>query len=94
MSRYSQSELDLLHVDNRCIYTNILLYSYPKQSWTRFVTADTHSLASPETLDLLDKLLRYDHAERLTAHEAQSHVFFSGLCSSEVTLDFSDRLVL
>ncbi len=41
------------------------------------MTSETQHLASGEALDLLDKLLRYDHAERLTAHEAQAHVYFS-----------------
>lgn len=30
-----------------------------------------------EALDLLDKLLRYDHQKRLTAREAQAHPYFS-----------------
>jgi serine/threonine protein kinase len=28
-------------------------------------------------MDLLDKLLRYDHQQRLTAKEAQAHAYFS-----------------
>lgn len=32
---------------------------------------------SNEAIDFLDKLLRYDHQERLTAKEAQSHAYFS-----------------
>ena len=31
---------------------------------------------SPEALDFLDKLLRYDHQERLTAMEAMEHPYF------------------
>jgi casein kinase II subunit alpha len=31
---------------------------------------------SAELFDLLDKLLKYDHNERLTAKEAMEHVFF------------------
>ena len=31
---------------------------------------------SPEALDFLDKLLRYDHQERLTAIEAMEHPYF------------------
>lgn len=31
---------------------------------------------SPEVLDLLDKLLRYDHQQRLTAKEAMEHPYF------------------
>lgn len=31
---------------------------------------------STELFDLLDKLLRYDHQERLTAREAMAHPYF------------------
>lgn len=33
-------------------------------------------LVSTEAIDFLDKLLRYDHAERLTAREAMDHAYF------------------
>lgn len=36
-------------------------------------------LVTPEALDFLDNLLRYDHAERLTAREAMSHAYFAPL---------------
>jgi casein kinase II subunit alpha len=51
--------------------------SYPSQPWLRFVTAENQQNVSIESLDLLDKLLRYDHSERLTAREAQGHALFS-----------------
>jgi len=53
-----------------------LLENYPSQPWLRFVTAENQQMVSIEALDLLDKLLRYDHSERLTAREAQGHAFF------------------
>ncbi len=34
---------------------------------------------SNEAIDFLDKLLRYDHQERLTAREAQAHAYFGEL---------------
>jgi len=42
----------------------------------RFVHSDNQHLVSPESLDSLDKLLRYDHYERLTVHEAMEHPYF------------------
>ncbi len=33
-------------------------------------------MVSPEALDFLDKLLRYDHTDRLTAREAMDHAYF------------------
>ncbi|KAG6841866.1 Homeobox protein HD-6 [Blastosporella zonata] len=56
-----------------------LLTNYAKLSWSRFITADNQPLASVEAMDLLDKLLKYDHQERLTAREAQAHVFFNSV---------------
>jgi casein kinase II subunit alpha len=42
----------------------------------RFVTPDNQRYISSEAIDLLDKLLRYDHQERLTAREAQAQPYF------------------
>ena len=38
--------------------------------------SENQHLVSPEALDFLDKLLRYDHQERLTALEAMEHAYF------------------
>ncbi|KAF9819340.1 hypothetical protein IEO21_02228 [Rhodonia placenta] len=54
-----------------------LLRSYAKQPWARFITPENRPIATSEALDLLDKLLRYDHKERLTAAEAQAHTYFN-----------------
>ncbi|EMD39105.1 hypothetical protein CERSUDRAFT_112799 [Gelatoporia subvermispora B] len=56
-----------------------LLCNHPRQPWPRFVTAETAPTATHESLDLLDRLLRYDHAERLTAAEAQAHSYFNAV---------------
>ena len=47
------------------------------KNWNRFINSENHHLATPEAVDLLDKLLRYDHQERLTAREAMAHPFFA-----------------
>lgn len=57
--------------------TVLPLRSYPKIPWSRFVTADNRANVSTDGIDLLDKLLRYNHLERLTAAEALAHSFFS-----------------
>jgi casein kinase II subunit alpha len=49
---------------------------YPRKLWTRFITSENQRYISNEALDLLDKLLRYDHQERLTAREAQGQPYF------------------
>ncbi|KAJ7647268.1 kinase-like domain-containing protein [Roridomyces roridus] len=56
-----------------------LLINYPKQPWTRFITAENRHLASSDALDLLGKLLRYDHHERLTSKEAEAHPYFNSI---------------
>ena len=40
------------------------------------MSSENSHLVSPEAIDFLDKLLRYDHQERLTAKEAASHQYF------------------
>lgn len=55
---------------------NEILGRHTKKRWERFVHAENQHLVSPEALDFLDKLLRYDHAERLTAREAMEHPYF------------------
>ncbi|KAJ6499225.1 kinase-like domain-containing protein [Mycena sanguinolenta] len=57
-----------------------LLVNYPKQPWSRFITAENRHLGSvADALDLVEKLLRYDHQERLTAKEAEAHPYFNSV---------------
>ena len=58
-------------------YMLTLYVRWPRQPWTRYTTPDTLPFFTPEAIDLLEKLLRYDHQERLTAREAQAHAYFS-----------------
>ena len=37
---------------------------------------ENQHLVSAEAIDFLNKLLRYDHAERLTVREAMEHPYF------------------
>ncbi|THH09866.1 hypothetical protein EW145_g1711 [Phellinidium pouzarii] len=53
-----------------------ILGRYTKKPWTRFITSENQRYISNEAIDFLDKLLRYDHQERLTAKEAQLHPYF------------------
>ncbi|KAJ7447140.1 kinase-like domain-containing protein [Mycena galericulata] len=53
-----------------------LLGSYPPRPWTRFITAENQHLASADALDFVDRLLRFDPRERLTAKEATQHAYF------------------
>lgn len=57
--------------------------------------SENQHLVSPEALDFLDKLLRYDHYERLTAREAMDHPYFCKyalLCTEVPYTVFMDAL--
>ncbi|KAH9712253.1 Casein kinase II subunit alpha-1 [Citrus sinensis] len=47
-----------------------LVGRHSRKPWSKFINADNQHLVSPEAIDFLDKLLRYDHQDRLTAREA------------------------
>lgn len=53
-----------------------LLGRYPRREWTRFITPENQRFTQPDALDLLDKLLQYDHQARPTAVEAMAHKYF------------------
>jgi len=53
-----------------------LIGRHSRKPWSKFVNADNQHLVSSEAIDFLDKLLRYDHQERLTSREAQDEPYF------------------
>lgn len=55
---------------------NDILGRHSRKRWERFVHSENEHLVSSEALDFLDKLLRYDHQDRLTAGEAMEHPYF------------------
>jgi casein kinase II subunit alpha len=56
---------------------------YTKKSWKRFVTDENRSLVSEEAIDLLDKMLQYDHQLRPTCKEAMAHPYFYPIRAQE-----------
>jgi len=52
---------------------------HTRKPWKKFVTNENKHISVPEAIDFLDKLLRYDPAERLTAQEAMEHPYFDVL---------------
>lgn len=56
---------------------------YAKKSWRRFVTDENRALVSDEAIDLLDKLLQYDHQKRPTCKEAMAHPWFYPIRAAE-----------
>ncbi|WZH40398.1 cmgc ck2 kinase [Fusarium acuminatum] len=61
-----------------------ILGRFQKKPWHSFVTSENQRFVSNEAIDFLDKLLRYDHQERLTAKEAQAHPYFNPVRDPEV----------
>ena len=47
------------------------------------MTPENQHLVSAEAIDFIDKLLRYDHQERLTAREAQAHPYLAPVRAKE-----------
>ena len=50
---------------------------HSRKPWERFVNSKNQHLVSPEALDFLEKILKYDHQERFTAMEAMAHPYFN-----------------
>lgn len=63
------------HRNSVCIIL-FFAFRHSRKRWERFVHSENQHLVSPEALDFLDKLLRYDHQARLTAREAMDHPYF------------------
>jgi len=59
-------------------YTSILGL-YKQRPWSSFVTKFTQPVATKPALDLLSLMLKYDHAERITARDAMKHPYFNNL---------------
>ncbi|EER16869.1 protein kinase domain, putative [Perkinsus marinus ATCC 50983] len=56
-----------------------ILGRHPRKPWQKFITAENQHLVSNESIDLLDKMLRYDHASRILPKEAMLHPYFKPL---------------
>ena len=60
-----------------------ILGRHTRKPWSKFLNPDNQHLVSPEAVDLLDKLLRYDHQERLAPTEAMLHPYFAPVRAAE-----------
>eukprot|EP01022_Parablepharisma_sp_SALTPOND_P000935 TRINITY_DN105289_c0_g1_i1.p1 TRINITY_DN105289_c0_g1~~TRINITY_DN105289_c0_g1_i1.p1 ORF type:complete len:206 (+),score=9.66 TRINITY_DN105289_c0_g1_i1:682-1299(+) len=62
-----------------CLYQQ-LHYRYSKKPFSKFINEDNAAFASKDALDLLSRMLVYDHNARITAKEALSHPYFQSQC--------------
>jgi len=53
-----------------------IIGQHPRKPWNKFINTQNDALVTEEAIDLLSKMLRYDHAERLTPKEAMEHPYF------------------
>ncbi|KAI0001576.1 Pkinase-domain-containing protein [Russula vinacea] len=70
-----------------------ILGRYQRKPWTRFITSENQRYITNEAIDFLDKLLRYDHQDRLTAREAQAHPYFDPVRNSSTVEENGGTLV-
>lgn len=49
---------------------------HPRKAWSKFVTTDNQALCNSEVMDLIDRMLVYDHAMRILPQEAMLHAYF------------------
>jgi len=54
-----------------------ILGKHPAKPWNKMITSENAMFASPEALDFIDRLLRYDHAERILPRDAMLHPYFA-----------------
>jgi casein kinase II subunit alpha len=53
-----------------------LLKTTPKKEWKQFINQQNASLANDEALNLLNKMMVYDHAQRVTPKDAMEDPYF------------------
>eukprot|EP00611_Tribonema_gayanum_P020525 TRINITY_DN375_c0_g2_i1.p5 TRINITY_DN375_c0_g2~~TRINITY_DN375_c0_g2_i1.p5 ORF type:complete len:148 (-),score=71.51 TRINITY_DN375_c0_g2_i1:316-759(-) len=52
------------------------LDTHAAKDWWSFVNSDNSELVSDAAFDLLSRMLRFDHQERISAKAAMAHAFF------------------
>lgn len=71
-----------LELDN---HFDEVLDRFAQKSWQKWVTAENQHLVSNDALDLLDKMLVYDHSQRILPKEAFTHPYFTGIVDADST---------
>jgi casein kinase II subunit alpha len=64
-----------------------ILGRHVRRPWQKFVTADNQHLVTPDALEFLDQLLRYDHQLRITAKDAMALPYFAAVREQEAATD-------
>jgi len=53
-----------------------ILGRHSRKPWSKFITPENQHLVSNDVIDLIDRMLVYDHAERIVPREAMQHRYF------------------
>merc|ERR1712038_632212 len=53
-----------------------ILGRHSRKAWSKFVTSENQALVDSEVMDLIDRMLVYDHAARILPKEAMTHTYF------------------
>ncbi|EAX97578.1 CMGC family protein kinase [Trichomonas vaginalis G3] len=65
-------------------YLQTSIFRLKPKKWQSFVNYDNQSLATPDAIDLIDKCIRFDHTERITAAEALAHPYFDSVRNMKI----------
>jgi len=50
-----------------------------KQTWSNFINYKNSQFCSDDAIDLLSKILLFDHKNRITSKDALNHVYFNSV---------------
>lgn len=70
-----------------------MIGKHTAKPWSKFIKPDNQSLCSDEALDLLSRMLQYDHAERILPKEALQHKYFDPVRKWFLNLFFINVLI-
>lgn len=56
-----------------------ILDRFPQKPWIKFVTLDCSAIAHQDSVDLLDKMLVYDHSQRILPKESFAHPYLKAV---------------
>ncbi|GAA6006591.1 casein kinase II subunit alpha/alpha' [Rhodotorula paludigena] len=57
--------------------------THSRKPWSKFITTENQRYISNEAIDLLDKMLVYEHTARLTCAEAMQHPYFANVRAAD-----------
>jgi len=60
-----------------------ILGRHSRRPWSKFITNENQHLCCAEVIDLIDKMLVYDHVDRITPKEAMQHPYFEPVREEE-----------